>query len=276
MKTHLSILFLSVFGFLAHVDGSSKDYPSMTYLGVYATQVDPNLSHQLNLPENLYLSVQKVEKGSPAEKSGIQQFDLLLQLDDQILINQEQLKYLVRSKKPEDEVTLSFLRQGVKKSTQLILGEIKQEYEVTNDEDLLENDLFSNRNPLDLNGFLHNDFKLQELFPYHSFRNVPNLKHNYGRLRNVRTVDDSDEDPLNKKSVSKSFTRQSINSQIMISDEKGTLEWSERDGQKSLRATDPNGKVIFDGPITTDKERKTLSPELMTQLKRLEKNIKSP
>jgi hypothetical protein len=276
MKTHLSILFLSVFGFLAHVDGSKKDYSLMTYLGVYATQVDPNLSHQLNLPVNLYLSVQKVEKGSPAEKSGIQQFDLLLQLDDQILINQEQLKYLVRSKKPEDEVTLSFLRQGVKKSTQLILGGIKQEYEVTNDEDLLENDLFSNRNPLDLNGFLHNDFKLQELFPYHSFRNVPNLKHNYGRLRNVRTVDDSDEDPLNKKSLSKSFTRQSTNSQIMISDEKGTLEWTERDGQKSLRATDPNGKVIFDGPINTDEERKILSPEFRDRLRKLESNRVTP
>jgi hypothetical protein len=105
---------------------------------------------------------------------------------------------------------------------------------------------------------------------------VPNLKHNYGRLRNVRTVDDSDEDPLNKKSLSKSFTRQSTNSQIMISDEKGTLEWTERDGQKSLRATDPNGKVIFDGPINTDEERKILSPEFRDRLRKLESNRVTP
>jgi hypothetical protein len=58
----------------------------------------------------------------------------------------------------------------------------------------------------------------------------------------------------------------------MVSDEKGTLEWTEKDGQKSLRATDSNGKVIFDGPIDTEEERKMLSPELRERLRELENN----
>ena len=51
----------------------------------------------------------------------------------------------------------------------------------------------------------------------------------------------------------KSFTYNSNESQIMFSDEKGSLELIEKDGKKSLRATDPNGKVLFDGPINTEK-----------------------
>ena len=69
------------------------------YLGVYATPLELEVSHQLALPANLHLSVEYVEKDSPAEKAGIQKFDVLLQLDDQILVNPEQLKFLVRSKK---------------------------------------------------------------------------------------------------------------------------------------------------------------------------------
>ena len=45
-----------------------------------------------------------------------------------------------------------------------------------------------------------------------------------------------------------------------------------KDGQKSLRATDSNGKVIFDGPIDTEEERKMLSPELCERLRELENN----
>ena len=260
MKFRLFFLFSLVLGFVSIVHGSEKNQPFIAYLGVYTSQVDPNLSHQLNLPVNLYLNVQKVEKGSPAEKSGIQQFDLLLQLDDQILINQDQLKYLVRSKKPHEEVTLSYLRRGVKKITKLKLGEIRQPYESRNHNKTLNNDLFSNRNPLDLNGFFSNDPSFQDLIL------------NHGRFKQINPKDDSEDDPLHQKQVGNSFFHQSSQNQVMISDEKGTLEWTEKDGQKSLRATDSNGKVIFDGPIDTEEERKMLSPELRERLRELEVN----
>ena len=59
----------------------------------------------------------------------------------------------------------------------------------------------------------------------------------------------------------------------MITDEQGTLEWTEKDGQKSLRATDPNGKVLFDGPIDTKEDRKGLSKNLKSRLENLESGI---
>ena len=61
----------------------------------------------------------------------------------------------------------------------------------------------------------------------------------------------------------------------MITDGEGTLEWSEKNGQKSLRATDPYGKVLFDGPIDNEEERKALPENLKSRLEKLEKQINS-
>ena len=58
---------------------------------------------------------------------------------------------------------------------------------------------------------------------------------------------------------------------MMFSDEKGSLELIEKDGKKSLRATDPNGKVLFDGPINTENERKSIPSLIAERLKKMEK-----
>ncbi|MDG1326362.1 MAG: PDZ domain-containing protein, partial [Opitutales bacterium] len=86
--------------------------PTLTYLGIYATPVNPSVSNQLNLTANFYLNVERVETNSPAEKGGVQEFDLLMQFNDQVLINPGQLKYLVRSKQPGEEVVLTIMRKG--------------------------------------------------------------------------------------------------------------------------------------------------------------------
>ena len=83
---------------------TSPKSPKKAYLGVYTAELRQSVSHQLDLPPNLHLSVEQVAEGSPAHKAGIQQFDILLRLDDQILVNPDQLKYLVHSKNPDDRV----------------------------------------------------------------------------------------------------------------------------------------------------------------------------
>ena len=143
MKLCPIILAFILLNFHLHSKSDPVESVQIAYLGVYTSKVNPSLSHQLKLTENLYLSVERVEKGSPAEKAGIQQFDILLQLDDQILINSEQLKYLVRSKKPQDKITLTFLRRGDRKNTSLVLGGINKPIEKELDNSHSGNPFFS-------------------------------------------------------------------------------------------------------------------------------------
>ena len=271
-------IFLFTIGILINLSLVAKnkdsDDPTTAYLGIYATKVNPNVSHQLKLTENLYLNVELVAKNSPAEKAGIQKFDLLLQLNDQILVNQEQLKYLVSSKIPTDEVILTLLRQGKKQKITVKLGETN-----LTEEDPLRNFGLSNRfpqyDPFGMDSFLHNPENLQDLIERHSRQPLLHFNQNRVRHRKILPPNQWEDEPLHPKTNIESFSKQTSQSQIMITDEEGTLEWTEKNGQKSLRATDPYGKVLFDGPIDNEEERKALSKKLKSRLKKLEEQINS-
>jgi hypothetical protein len=272
----MKFFFLFIVGILCNHSLISKnkgsDDRTIAYLGIYATKVNPNVSHQLMLTENLYLTVERVEKNSPAEKAGIQKFDLLLQLNDQILVNQEQLKYLVRSKMPTDEVTLTLLRQGKKQKITLKLGETN-----LTEENSRQNSTLGNRFPLDdpfdMDRFFDNPRNIRDLIDRHSIQPYLDFNQNRGRHKKILPPSQLDDEPLHPKTNIESFSSQTSQSQIMITDEEGTLEWTEKDGQKSLRATDPNGKVLFDGPIDTKDEREALSHNLKERLKKLESGL---
>jgi len=292
-------IFLFTIGILYNLSlvAKNKDSDSRTtaYLGIYATKVNPNVSHQLKLTENLYLNVELVAKNSPAEKAGIQKFDLLLQMNDQILVNQEQLKYLVRSKMPTDEVIFTLLRQGKKQKITVKLGESN-----LTQEDPFQNpslyDRFPHYDPFGMDSFekdpfLHTPQNLEDLIPFlhfiekdpflHNPQNLEDLipflhfNQNRGRHKKILPPKQSEDDPLHPKANTESFSKQTSQSQVMITDEEGTLEWTEKNGQKSLRATDPYGKVLFDGPIDNAGERKALSGNLKSRLEKLEKQINS-
>ena len=93
------------------------------YLGLSTSPPPPALRHQLKLPDGTALVVDFVQPNSPAQKSGIRQYDLLLKLNDQLLINAEQLAVLVRTFKPGEEVHLTLLREGEKQSVPVALAE---------------------------------------------------------------------------------------------------------------------------------------------------------
>ena len=150
------------------------------------------------------------------------------------------------------------------------------------EEDPLRNSGLSNRFPqydpfgmdsFEKDPFLHNSQNLQDLIERHSRQPFLHFNQNRGRHKKILPPAQSDDEPLHPKANIESFSSQTSQSQVMITDEEGTLEWTEKDGQKSLRATDPNGKVLFDGPIDTKEDRKGLSKNLKSRLENLESGL---
>lgn len=82
------------------------------YLGVQITKVDQTLRQQLKLPRGVGLKIVSIVAGSPAEKAELKEHDVLRKLDDQILFNEEQFAYLVRTFEPGTKVHLTLLREG--------------------------------------------------------------------------------------------------------------------------------------------------------------------
>ncbi|MDB6077652.1 MAG: htrA [Akkermansiaceae bacterium] len=97
----------------------------VTFLGVSTNPPSQELSTQLAVPADTGLVVDFVTPGSPAEKAGVQNSDVLTKLDDQILILPRQLAVLVANHKEGDSVKISLIRKGQPQEITATLG--KQE-----------------------------------------------------------------------------------------------------------------------------------------------------
>ena len=273
IKVLLAKIFL-LFALSGLLHASSPQTAKLAYLGVYTSELKQSVSHQLDLPPNLHLSVEKVAKGSPAHKAGIQKFDILLKLDDQILVNPDQLKYLVHAKNPTERVEMTLLRKGKKRKIAVVLGEIELKDNPDQGPVSMDNRFFKPGDRIDPDLFSRNP-DMNRFFDRHPRIKIPRIFSDSDLFGNIERIDDGalDDNPLYQPENVQSFSSQSNKSQMLVTDDEGTLEWSEENGQKSLRVTNPVGKILFDGPIDTDEERESLPPSVARRLEKMEQNI---
>lgn len=93
------------------------------FVGVELIPVDAPTRALFKLPATGGMLVIGVAPGSPSE-GRIGQGDILLKLDDQVLVNREQMRALVRGRKAGDEVALSVIRGGRAESVTVKLAPI--------------------------------------------------------------------------------------------------------------------------------------------------------
>ena len=106
----------SVKGMLAQLTESGK--AERTYLGVYATEITPEAAKAYNLPVNsgAYLyspsSYSAIVKGSPADKAGLKEKDIVTKVNDTAVGAAGSLTNLLGEYKPGDTVQLTVIRDG--------------------------------------------------------------------------------------------------------------------------------------------------------------------
>lgn len=93
-----------------------------TWLGVITEEPSEDVRAQISVPDGTGLLVRGVMADSPAAKAGLDKNDLLIRMDDQILINPDQLRKLISTKKEGDVVHLTYLRKGREASVEARLG----------------------------------------------------------------------------------------------------------------------------------------------------------
>jgi membrane-associated protease RseP (regulator of RpoE activity) len=95
------------------------------YLGVTINRLPDPVRAQLpdSIPREQGILVDQVMEGSPAEKAGLQPFDILLQYNDQKLFSPEQLTRLVGSDTGKQPVKLTIVRGGKVSTLDVTIGE---------------------------------------------------------------------------------------------------------------------------------------------------------
>jgi len=61
-----------------------------------------------------------------------------------------------------------------------------------------------------------------------------------------------------------------------VSDGEGSLQWTEKDGLRFLRATDLDGRVLFEGAITTEEERRKMPDGVGQRLRAMQQTGQIP
>src|SRR6266566_1819803 len=246
----------------------------MTFLGVETSQVPDVVSEQLGLAKGLGLVVEYVVPNSPAASAGIQQNDILKMLNDQILMEPTQLRKLLQTFSEGTEVTLTILRKG-------------QEQKIT--VKLAKKEMPQRHSPMPGgNHDMHWDFdetgdlgdQMQELKEQLGdtqrgiIRGAVIQAHEAAKraredarraAREIRILS-------NDNGTLKATKIDLGKAQIVFCDGKGEMKLENVNGKKLLTAKDPQGKLLFSGPVETKEDLDKLSADVRERYEKLQQN----
>jgi len=250
----------------------------MTFLGVETSQVPNVVSEQLGLTKGLGLVVDYVVPNSPAASAGVQQNDILKMLNDQILMEPTQLRKLLQTFSEGTEVTLTILRKG-------------QEQKIT--VKLAKKEMPQRHSPMPGgNHDMHWDFdetgdvgeQMQELKEQLKeqlgdtqrgiIRGAVIQAHEAARraredarraAREIRILS-------NDNGTLKATKIDLGKAQIVFSDGKGEMKLENVNGKKLLTAKDPQGKLLFSGPVETKEDLDKVPADVRDRYERLKQN----
>ena len=93
------------------------------YLGVRPQRLDAALATALRVPGTEGALVSQVFEGTPAERSGIQQGDVIVRVDDAEIEDPEDLVGAIGNRRPGEAVEVAVLRDGHERRIRLVLGD---------------------------------------------------------------------------------------------------------------------------------------------------------
>jgi hypothetical protein len=250
----------------------------MTFLGVETSQVPAVVSEQLGLPKGLGLVVDYVVPDSPAASAGIQQNDILKMLNDQILIEPSQLRKLLQTFSEGTDVTLTILRKGQEQkiTVKLAKKEMPQrhslmpggnhdwhwDFDETGDlgeqmQDLKEQlkEQLGDAQRGVIRGAViqaHEAARRAREDARRAAREIRILSNDNGTLKGTK-ID------LGK-------------AQIVFCDGKGEMKLENVNGKKLLTAKDPQGKLLFSGPVETKEDLDKVPADVRERYERLKQN----
>lgn len=93
------------------------------YLGVGTQTVTADLQQQFGLSRSSGILVAEVTSGGPADRTGMQQGDIIIRVDEEDMVVSSDVLVAIRDKKPGDEVRVTIDRDGTTSVISVVLEE---------------------------------------------------------------------------------------------------------------------------------------------------------
>lgn len=291
-------------------DRNEKKVP-VTFLGVETSDVPRVVSEQLGLPKGFGLVVDYVVPDGPAAAAGVQQNDILRMLNDQILTEPDQLSKLIRSFSEGTTVTLTVLRKGKEEKIGVKLSkkEVSERSELGRGhrphfnfnfngqdwgnfgmEDLKEQmEHLKEQLGNDKQGMIHDAVMTAQAEAQRVREEAQRRRDQAQRVRDqaqrirdqaqrardeaIRASGNGNVAITRDQDGGLKTTRIDIGkAQIVYSDDKGELRVEKVDGKKVLTAKDPQGLLLFSGPVESKEELDKVPAEVRQRYEKLQQN----
>jgi hypothetical protein len=256
----------------------------VTYLGVETSSVPRVVSEQLNLPKGFGLVVDYVVPDGPAAAAGVQQNDIIKMFNDQILMEPNQLAKLVRSYQDGTNVTLTILRKNAETKITVKLGK-KEVRERERDFGMFNENMEDFHEKMNAMNEKMKDFKFD--FSNSNFgpdirETVRNAQREAARAseearREARRAAEEARRSAREmrlfsrdKGAMKSTTIDLGKATIVFTDEKGEMKIETVDGKKILTAKDPQGRLLFSGPVDNKEDLDKVPGDVRQRYDKLE------
>jgi hypothetical protein len=259
----------------------------VTFLGVETSSVPRVVSEQLGLQKGFGLVVDYVVPDGPAAAAGVQQNDIIKMFNDQILMEPDQLAKLVRSYQEGTNVTLTILRKNAETKVTVKLG--KKEVRA-------RDNMFDKHRPG------HDDFGAMNFNDMKDLTDMDGFKFDFGDMDfgpDIReTVKNAQREAQRAtreamresrrameearrsaremrvfsrdKGAMRSTTIDLGKATIVFTDPQGEMKIENVNGKKMLTAKDPQGRLLFSGPVETKEDLDKLPPEVRQRYDKLE------
>ena len=235
----------------------------ITWLGVRSEAVSEDLAWHLNIDSGVIARV--VDPTSPAAAAGLKDRDIILKVGGRAVKSRDQVRAAVLARQPGEEVMLQVLRQGKQQELKVTLGErevLPQLPSVRPLEDQLPG--FAQIIPRGMN---NDDLALlqRQLLKRveDALKDGPggaagqmNLRLNDLLEGNLPDAKDFDFDLKTTGSFS-------------LSDDQGTVEMTIQNNKRQVKVTDPDGNVVFEGPYSTEEEKKAAPENIRERIEKL-------
>jgi hypothetical protein len=269
----------------------------VTFLGVETSEVPRVVSEQLGLAKGFGLVVDYVVPEGPAAAAGVQQSDILKMLNDQILVQPDQLAKLVRSFPEGTNVTLTILRKG--QETKITVKLAKKE--VSARQNFFGPDFGKDRHRHDKDFGMMNHESDNMNFDFSAMENIgPTIRDAVkdarrealrasaeARREALRESGEARREALRASEEARRAARQirlfsSDNgamksttidlgkAQIVCNDPHGEMRIEKVNGKKMLTAKDPQGRLLFSGPVDSKEELDKVPAEVRQRYDKLE------
>ncbi|PYK45589.1 MAG: hypothetical protein DME46_03835 [Verrucomicrobia bacterium] len=251
----------------------------VTFLGVETSEVPSVLCDQLGLPKGFGLVVDYVVPDGPAAAAGVQQNDVIKMLNDQILMDPGQLSKLIRSYAEGTNVTLTILRKGQEQKVTIKLAkkEVPRRHAFMDQMRHMNHDWNFDFGDMDMGDLKEQMRDLKERLGDEQ-RGMIHDTVVRARDEAQRAADEVRRNAQRIRSITRNnggLQRTTIDlgkAQIVLSDDKGELRIENKEGKKFLTAKDPQGKLLFSGPVETKEDLDKVPAEVRQRYEKLQQH----